>query len=203
MQTNSRDARSYSKNPRLDFTNLDDVERRCLRLLQPICQGLLGGAVRRSGGSPLSGGDGGRHQSSAPITAKLLNALIQNGAAMPSPPMTPPPRAGPIAPLMLTPTPLLVTAALRSCFGTNCVTTDCHAGVVNAAPAPSRNVNTRRMVGLISPSRPESRSLPRRRSGRSPNRSESGAYLRCRPAPLRAARTGTWEGCSRPEPWRQ
>jgi hypothetical protein len=31
---------------------------------------------------------------------------------------------------MLTPTPLLATAAAKSCFGTSCGTTDCHAGAV-------------------------------------------------------------------------
>jgi len=72
-----------------------------------------------SGGSRVPFWDGGFHQSNAPITAKLLKALIQNGAAMPSPPMTTPPSAGPIARLILTPTPLLATAAAKSCFGTS------------------------------------------------------------------------------------
>ena len=42
------------------------------------------------GGSAASPSeDGGHHRSNAPITTKLLTALIQNGAAMPSPTMTP------------------------------------------------------------------------------------------------------------------
>src|SRR5712675_516835 len=69
--------------------------------------------------APLPCEDGGRHQSRAPITAKLHTALSQNGAAMPNPPITTPPSAGPIALLMLTPTPLLATAAAKSCFGTS------------------------------------------------------------------------------------
>jgi hypothetical protein len=53
------------------------------------------------------------------MTPRLLNALIQNGAAIPTAPMTTPASAGPIALLILTPTPLLAAAAARSCFGTS------------------------------------------------------------------------------------
>jgi len=75
--------------------------------------------ARRSGGSPLVCEDSGRHQSRAPMTPKLLNALIQNGAAIPSAPITTPPSAGPIALEMLMPTPLLATADASSCLGTS------------------------------------------------------------------------------------
>ncbi len=70
------------------------------------------------------------------MTPKLLSAFSQNGAALPNAPMMTPPSAGPIARPMLTPTPLLATAAARSRLGTRLGTTDCHAGAVNAAPAP-------------------------------------------------------------------
>lgn len=67
------------------------------------------------------------------MLARLLKALIQNGAAMLKPTVSTPPSAGPTARLMLTPTLLTTTAAGSSCRGTSCGTIDCQAGPTSAA----------------------------------------------------------------------
>src|SRR5579862_2529181 len=95
--------------------------------------------------------DFGRHQHNAPRTARLEIALIQNGETMPRPAIATPPRAGPIARETFTPTLLAATADVKSSFGTSCGTTACHAGRVNAAAAPMRNVNSNKLFGVAKP----------------------------------------------------
>ena len=85
------------------------------------------------------------------MTARLLTALNQNGAAIPILATITPPNAGPTARLTLTPTLFAATAGLRSCFGTSCGTMDCQTGAVNAAPTPMRNVNSKRLPGVAAP----------------------------------------------------
>ncbi len=65
---------------------------------------------RCSGGSWLDARCGGVHQTRAPTTARLLAALITNGAARPNHPRNRPPRAGPNTRLILMPTLLAATA---------------------------------------------------------------------------------------------
>ena len=69
------------------------------------------------------------------MTPRLLTALNQNGAAIPSGATITPPKAGPTARLRLTPTLLAAIAGLRSDLGTNCGTTACQAGNVSAPAA--------------------------------------------------------------------
>src|SRR5579863_6850286 len=101
-----------------------------------------------SAGSRLAGVRGARHHSSAPITARLLSALTQNGAAMPPRPMMLPASAGPMARLTLMPTLLAATAGARSCAGTSCGTTDCQAGADRAPPTPIRNRRLSKMSAI-------------------------------------------------------
>lgn len=90
---------------------------------------------------------------------RLLAALTQNGAAIPNPAMITPASAGPAARLIFMPTLFAATAGARSDLGTSCGTSDCQAGAVKAAPAPSRNEAKR----LASPNRPRRPRPDRRR----------------------------------------
>src|SRR6202521_635212 len=117
--------------------------RLCLAWRKPVTMAL----TNRSAGSRWGAIGGGRHHSSAPIITRLLTALSQNGAAIPNPVIITPPSAGPSARLILIPTLLAETAAVKTCFGTSWGTTDCQAGAVRAAPAPSRNVNSSNVLG--------------------------------------------------------
>lgn len=85
------------------------------------------------------------------MTPMLLNALSQNGAAMPKAPTMMPPSAGPTARLTLTPTLFAATAAGSSGFGTSRVTTACHAGYVMAEPTVTMKLNNRSPIGGLRP----------------------------------------------------
>src|SRR5258708_5064986 len=99
-------------------------------------------ADRGSAGKWCRRGSGGRHQTSAPTTARLPIVLSQNGAAIPRVAMTAPPSAGPMARLMLKPTLFKVTAGARSALGTSSGTTACQAGAMSTLPTPIKNVNS-------------------------------------------------------------
>jgi hypothetical protein len=85
------------------------------------------------------------------MTARLLMALIQNGAAMPATATIMPPSAGPTARLTLKPTLFAATAGVNSCLGTSCGTIDCQAGAVIAATAPIRKVNSSKLPDVAAP----------------------------------------------------
>lgn len=72
-----------------------------------------------SGGSGVRLLLGGCHPMRAAMTPTLLNALSQNGAAIPIAPTRMPPIAGPTARLTLMPTLFAATAAGRSAFDTS------------------------------------------------------------------------------------
>ena len=82
---------------------------------------------------------------------RLEIALIQKGARMPKLEIVTPPSAGPSAREIFMPTLFAAIAAGKSSFGTSCGTTDCHAGMVNAPAAPTRNVNSSRFPGVAQP----------------------------------------------------
>jgi hypothetical protein len=105
---------------------------------------------KRSGGSgvPLLF-FGKRHRTRATMTPKLLNALSQNGAAIPIAPTRRPPIAGPTARLTLMPTLFAATAAGKSGFGTSSGTTACHPGAVMAEPTVTMKLNTNRLTGVM------------------------------------------------------
>src|ERR1700675_951222 len=105
--------------------------------------------LKGSGGKRASLRFGGRHPSRAAMTPRLLNALSQSGAAIPSVPATTPPSAGPTARLTFMPTLLAATAEDRSDFGTSSVTTACQAGAVTAEPTVTMKLNTNRLFGVI------------------------------------------------------
>ncbi len=83
------------------------------------------------------------------MTPRLLTALNQNGAAMPSVTTMNPPSAGPTARLTLMPTLLAAMALASSGFGTSCGTTACHAGAVIADATVTMNVKTSRLPGVM------------------------------------------------------
>ena len=83
------------------------------------------------------------------MTPRLLNALTQNGAAIPIAPASNPPIAGPTARLTLMPTLFAATAAGSSGFGTSSATTACHPGAVTAEPTVTMKLNTNRLIGVM------------------------------------------------------
>src|SRR5258706_15620685 len=95
-------------------------------------------AKKRSAGSCFACGGGPRHQASAPTLARLLAALIQNGAATPAAVVITPPSAGPIARLMLMPTLLAATACASSSRGTRSGTIDWYGGAPAGLHPPRR-----------------------------------------------------------------
>src|ERR1700722_5551946 len=107
--------------------------------------------VNRSSGRWLVVVRGARHHRSAPMTPRLLIALIQNGAARPTSPMIVPARAGPTARLILMPTLLAATAGMRSLAGTKSGTIACQAGAVSAPPTPIRNIKNKSTIGVTWP----------------------------------------------------
>lgn len=80
---------------------------------------------------------------------RLLTALIQNGAAIPTAAVISPPRAGPSARLMLMPTLFIATADDKSLRGTSSGMTDCQGGAVTAAPTPSAKTKNNSPKGVI------------------------------------------------------
>src|ERR1700675_1789393 len=89
---------------------------------------------RLSGGRRAALFFGARHHTSAAMTPALLNALSQNGAAIPKAPIRAPPNAGAMARLTLMPTLFAATAGDKSDPGTSWGTTACQAGAVMAEP---------------------------------------------------------------------
>ena len=85
------------------------------------------------------------------MTARKLTALNKNGDASPSVAIATPASAGPMARLTLMPTLFKATADASSGRGTSCGTIACHAGLINAVPAPSATVNNSRPTGVMLP----------------------------------------------------
>src|SRR5512136_2542502 len=104
--------------------------------------------AKRSAGTVRVRPGGGRHHFKAPMTPRLLKALIQKGAAMPRAAVMTPPNAGPTARLILMPTLLAVTATGKSALGTSWGTTDCQAGATAAEAAPIRKANNNKLLGV-------------------------------------------------------
>src|SRR5580658_5792235 len=104
--------------------------------------------LKRSGGRVSAFTLGSRHPTNAPMTPRLLRALVTNGAAIPSGPMIVPASAGPIARLKLKPMLFADTAPGSSSLGTRLGTTACHAGEVNAPQTLTRNMNHRSETGV-------------------------------------------------------
>ena len=75
-----------------------------------------------------------------------------NAAAIPAAATIKPPTAGPTLRAMLNPMLLSATAPGNSARGTMSPTDACHAGALNAAPQPIRNVNSSSNHGVTRPS---------------------------------------------------
>src|SRR5436190_13018470 len=103
----------------------------------------------RSTGSTLIGSVVGFHDKSTAMTPRLLNALIQNGAATPRTVAVPPPRADPTARLTFMPALFAAIAEDKSLLGTSCGTTACQAGDVSVTAVLLRKVKTKILVGVV------------------------------------------------------
>src|SRR5579862_7516262 len=102
-----------------------------------------------SGGSVERLFFGALQRTRAPITPMLLNALNQNGTAIPTVAIMTPPSAGPTARLTLMPTLFAATAPGRSDFGTSSGTTACQAGAVIAEAAVTMKLKTSNVTGVM------------------------------------------------------